>query len=781
MFTLKDYQDKAVSQLLDYACDALQISQKRVPILLKAPTGAGKTITMAAFISQLIQEVRLRPNLPKDLAFIWLAPNTLHLQSYESLTGFYSQLNDIKTLKLADLNSQVVLRANELLFLNWSSIDKEKNTFRQDNERSFNLDTLIENTQIQGTKIIVVIDEAHLSAFTGKQAQKVLQLIHADLEISVTATPLHKPDLNVIIQRQKVVAAEMIKKGIILNPKLKPSEQIGDGKTLDIYLLRKAMQKRDEIAQAYQKAGIDINPLLLIQLPSEKATLTQEDKTKKETIERHLAVEYDITANNHLLSVWLSDSQDKVNLGNLEKPNAMQKVLIFKQAISQGWDCPRAAVLLIFREIGNPTFGVQTVGRILRMPQQKHYENELLDFGYVYTNIQSKVIRVVADDLDYFNLQIARRQEDLSYPQLEANFIVNDRKAPGLLTMDFERIFYEVVEERLEGLKQIPEQKLFTIIEDEKIKASTLKNKEIFKQYLWEMNADDIEIQIPTDIEADVYEVNSLIDAGNNMGKFAKTQAELGEMMNRFCYNVITRLNRSKSWKRMRSILIQFIEYYTGFDEFIGRKIILSPHNQPKLTELINLALERYDKWQLEKGNKNRRYEAEDWEIPEERVYPEIYKKQENNQSHALMPFYEYQGASQPEKLLKDYLEKNREHIYWWYKNGDKGKEHFAVPYTTSRNEKSLFYIDFIIYFKDGRLGLFDTKTKNSDPEAPLKHNALLDYMEEENKKRKSNLFGGVLIVSEDSNKLVHFRYCLNRIENTNDLTGWEYLKFVVN
>ena len=167
------------------------------------------------------------------------------------------------------------------------------------------------------------------------------------------------------------------------------------------------MHKRDEIAKAYQDAGIDINPLLLIQLPSDKATLTDDDKTKRDYMEAFLDTEFGITTQNNLLSVWLSDSKDKINLDDIERPNAMQKVLIFKQAISQGWDCPRAAVLIIFREIGNPTFGIQTVGRILRMPQQKHYDNELLNFGYVYTNLQNKVIQIVADDLDYFSLQIA--------------------------------------------------------------------------------------------------------------------------------------------------------------------------------------------------------------------------------------------------------------------------------------------------------------------------------------------------------------------------------------
>ena len=81
-----------------------------------------------------------------------------------------------------------------------------------------------------------------------------------------------------------------------------------------------------------------------------------------------------------------------------------------------------------------------------------------------------------------------------------------------------------------------------------------------------------------------------------------------------------------------------------------------------------------------------------------------------------------------------------------------------------------------LLKFKSGKIGLFDTKTKRSDLDAPKKHNALLEYIEKANKENNSeNLLGGVLIEEPiDSN---HWRFCANRIEDTKDLTGWEFLK----
>ncbi|MEI8007042.1 MAG: DEAD/DEAH box helicase family protein [Bacteroidota bacterium] len=772
MIILKEYQEKAVERLIEFTCEALVMPNRRIQMLLKAPTGAGKTVTMAAYLSRLLQEVVLRPDLPRDLAFIWFAPNTLHLQSYASLKGFYSELNELKPLQLDDLGGNTVLQPKDLLFVNWSSVDKEKNTFRKENEKGFNLETLIENTNLQGTEIIVVIDEAHLSAFTGEQAKKVLKLIDAKIEISVTATPPTIPDMNYIVPRQKVVEAQMIKKGVKLNSDLSEEEQKGE--MLDLHLLRKAMQKRNQIAEAYQHVVANINPLLLIQLPSETAALTEEDKSKRQIMENYLAGEFGITIQNHQLAVWLSDSKDKVNLESIEDPDALQKVLIFKQAISQGWDCPRAAVLIIFREIGNPTFGVQTVGRILRMPQQKHYENEYLDFGYVYTNIQNKVIQVVADDLDYFSMQVARRKPGLVYNQLNASFIVNDRPNPGYLLSDFEKIFYSFAENQY-GITQVPEHTLFTPEEDAEMKNVADRNRQAFIEKMWDLNVDEIEIAIPTNLIADAYEVNTMIDARDHMGHFSKTQAELSDMLDRFCYESITRLNKSKSWKVLRRTLIQFVEYYLSFDEFTARKILLCSQNQQRVIELITTALEHYETWQKERGNQHKRVVDTIWQIPEERYYSEVYKKQEEVEWHVLEPFYEYKSVSSPEKAFSELLEKNDQYIDWWYKNGDKGKENFSIFYTNAAGDLSLFYVDFIIRFKNGTTGLFDTKTKRSDSEAPQKHNALIAYIEKEKNSNPDAKFVGGIVIPESTGNVVSFRFCSNQITDTNDLTGWEF------
>jgi len=103
------------------------------------------------------------------------------------------------------------------------------------------------------------------------------------------------------------------------------------------------------------------------------------------------------------LAIYLSEG--KRNLENISKNGNEAEVLIFKQAIALGWDCPRAYILVLFREWHSANFSIQTVGRILRMPETQHYaENEELNKGYVYTNIANNKIRIVVEDSGFLML-----------------------------------------------------------------------------------------------------------------------------------------------------------------------------------------------------------------------------------------------------------------------------------------------------------------------------------------------------------------------------------------
>ena len=163
----------------------------------------------------------------------------------------------------------------------------------------------------------------------------------------------------------------------------------------------------------------------------------------------------------------------------------------------------------------------------------------------------------------------------------------------------------------------------------------------------------------------------------------------------------------------------------------------------------------------------NKGYKSYTWEVPEDRIYDESTHKVVETENHALIPFIELNKVSNPEVEFTKFLESNTSHIDWWYKNGDSGKQNYAIPYTDTTGDKSLFYVDFVIRLKNGKIFLFDTKTKGSDIDAPNKHNALLDYIDSEDN-RGMKLSGGI-IIQEGST----WKYSPFKIEDTEDLTNW--------
>jgi type III restriction enzyme len=201
---------------------------------------------------------------------------------------------------------------------------------------------------------------------------------------------------------------------------------------------------------------------------------------------------------------------------------------------------------------------------------------------------------------------------------------------------------------------------------------------------------------------------------------------------------------------------------------------MLFDQNQPIFIELIEKAKERYQEMQEEKANKaTKEIQNYEWEVPIERIYNELYEEKEAVKRHALEPFYEYNRASGPEQRFRDFLENNKENLQWWYKNGEKAKEHFAVSYIDYLGKQSLFYVDFVILSKTNVTCLFDTKTAGSDPvNAHLKHNALLDFIEVRNSKGVKTI-GGILI-EKSPNNVSTWWYCNNKITNTRDTAGWD-------
>ena len=284
----------------------------------------------------------------------------------------------------------------------------------------------------------------------------------------------------------------------------------------------------------------------------------------------------------------------------------------------------------------------------------------------------------------------------------------------------------------------------------------------------------NVNIPIPKDIHFQ-NEIQT-IDVANQSVKFARTAAEIDRVfISEISKYVSSFESKNNPADKLAGYLLETIADFFGIFDTDAKKVFLYHDNRPKFDRLLRIALERYIK--IREGKRQRAsaraMKEFQWSVPEERMYEDETHHLKLADNHALQPFFELNTASTPEKEFADFLEQNTEYIDWWYKNGDKGRQHYAVEYTDEAGNKTPFYVDFVIRLKNGKIMLFDTKSPGSEPlTAHRKHNALNAYIVAENEKG-ANLVGGVIV--KDGMNWVWSRYT---IENTVDHAGWAYLDF---
>ena len=175
------------------------------------------------------------------------------------------------------------------------------------------------------------------------------------------------------IDEVDVINAGLITKALYVN------EGVTDGVEIDEdynYLIDLADAKRRSIDAHYKSIGKKIRPLVLIQFPNGQPETIAAVERKLESM--------NYTYDNGMVSKWMSEDKRDIP-DDLTENDGQPVFLLMKQAISTGWDCPRAKILVKLREGKNENFEIQTIGRIRRMPEARHYEDDVLDFCYVYT------------------------------------------------------------------------------------------------------------------------------------------------------------------------------------------------------------------------------------------------------------------------------------------------------------------------------------------------------------------------------------------------------------
>jgi len=119
MFPLKPFQETAIADLKNQFLDLWKAPGLQLPLVLKAPTGSGKTVMLAQFLRDIVGDPRFQGN---DVAFIWMSKGpSLVKQSKDKLFEYYGGASELELLDIDDL-SRKVLPKNSVFFVNWEKL-----------------------------------------------------------------------------------------------------------------------------------------------------------------------------------------------------------------------------------------------------------------------------------------------------------------------------------------------------------------------------------------------------------------------------------------------------------------------------------------------------------------------------------------------------------------------------------------------------------------------------------------------------------------------------------
>jgi type III restriction enzyme len=259
---------------------------------------------------------------------------------------------------------------------------------RQDDDTEVSVDTLIAALRADGWLIGAVIDEAHHSFRGQNQAVRFyLEVLQPDVTIMATATPRDedvkafcqsvgvRPDqINKIgVARKDVVAARLNKVGVRA---VSFRSVTRDARLIDTRetAVEAALAHHNRVKALLAERNIDLTPLLLIQVESGETSIAG---MKRFLLDR--GVPEDVIAQH-------SADQPDPYLHTIAY-DEQKEILIFKMAVATGFDAPRAFTLASARSSRDRDFGMQLVGRIMRVhPKLRAYKTlpVELDYGFVF-------------------------------------------------------------------------------------------------------------------------------------------------------------------------------------------------------------------------------------------------------------------------------------------------------------------------------------------------------------------------------------------------------------
>lgn len=739
IYSLKNYQRDAVDELKDYIFLGFK-SSNRKEIVFKAPTGSGKTFMAASLFEELAGE-----NPEKDFCIIWACPGKgeLHKQSFDAVK-LYLGGNPVCSLLENDFfGSRKFIKDKEIVFINWEKlIQKDRETGKWANnlmkdQEGMNFIDVIKRTKQNGTRVILVIDESHIGASQKARIQEFVNTIIAPhIVLEMSATPLNS-HIDVEIDPQKVIDEGMIKEDVIVNEGVSKDDKALADRDSEILMLELAFKKREEIVARYAELNISVNPLVLVQIPN------VDDGEAKKLVIKDFLRDRGYTEDNGKLKFWCDD-KGNFDKKAIKKNSDITAFLVFKTAVATGWDCPRAHILVKFRDSKSETFETQTIGRILRTAEAKSYGDYLLDNAYIFTNIWAFETKQDTYNPNRIKTEWAKMRDEYTklnvWGQTQLTSFYRSRQGD-----------YNSADSRFNAFFMASFMRFFGLSDEDKgLLKGVLKERLEEKGLVLDVEVRDVVL------EETRIGVRSANEERSVNGSLAAVQMAENDVQAQ--YNAIIRENlnglayvRSKS-PINSAIMDAFGTFYDVFPrtEKVRSIMKIVVNNRPVFAEILSEATRDFREMiSAEAGKKGDTY---DFRIEESRPYSiETHTVLVGASKSLYQPLYVLKdNQGNPDNHLeKDFLNflNSKPEVEWYWENGTElMKINFGIPYNNGMNT---FQPDFIVKFTDGTVGIFDTKPIGHRVEdTKVKAEALATYLSDTNSNRGMlpTVIGGIVV-----------------------------------
>ena len=393
-YELTDYQREAAITVAERLRSARQLwSADKMPsaFALSAITGAGKTVIATAVMEALFYgSSDLGVEADPRATFLWITDDpALNRQTYMKTLAASDLLSPMDLCPIDDTFRESELLPKRVYFLNTQKLSKHSRLVQSGTDhRQVSFWDVIGNTiRVGHAHPYMILDEAHRGMKRGTDRPTIIRRlidgesganpgvpivwgISATIDrftAAMAATRDRTTFPAVLVDIDKVRASGLVKDTLGLD---QPDEQ----GTFSTTLLRDAVKATRVFesrwaAYAAEAGEPRVLPVLVIQVPDKS------DATKIGDLLQVVESEWPGLGPHAVAHVF--GHHEPVVLGSRTihwvYPESIQtetdvRVVFAKEAISTGWDCPRAEVLYSERPAKDATHIAQVIGRMVRQP-----------------------------------------------------------------------------------------------------------------------------------------------------------------------------------------------------------------------------------------------------------------------------------------------------------------------------------------------------------------------------------------------------------------------------